>query len=594
MSWALLSPICIVTGAALLIVLERVRPYDLRQKLFRVGLFTDFFWYTLVQNYLLGLAISAIISALDQWTHASRWHLVSSWPVVAQLAFFWVTHDMYIYWFHRLQHRNALLWRIHEAHHSGKDVDWISGARSHALEILINQTIEFAPIVLLGAHPDVALMKGALDGVWGMYIHSNIDVRAGAFQYVLNGPQMHRWHHSSEGLRREVNFATKIAAWDWIFGTAYLPESKPRAYGLWNNAPFPEGPGWRGALLDYFAQHAWAFRAWEGSGARQRRLLVRSVLAVAGLALVAYLVVDAGPGRVASVLWGARAWLPALVLLEACVIAGDLVGFRTILGGAWRRMPPSTWVRSSAVAYAMMVLLPGGRAAGELARAALLSRHVGIGRATAASTQVQAASIAANAVLSACACAAVATLFGARSSLALLLAANAVLMSVLAAALLVVLRDRRGGRWLLRLSRRLLRAPADAPLDPAERGRLPWGAIGAACTARAAQVLQYGVIVYAVGGAARTSTAFVAYGIHLVSAAAGDALPGAVGGAYRVFAADLGFASDPARALSIALIVYAVQLVVVAACVVVAALARAMPLSDATPPLADSAPVPRL
>jgi hypothetical protein len=39
------------------------------------------------------------------------------------------------------------------------DVDWLSGARSHALEILINQTIEFAPIVLLGAAPEVALIK---------------------------------------------------------------------------------------------------------------------------------------------------------------------------------------------------------------------------------------------------------------------------------------------------------------------------------------------------------------------------------------------------------------------------------------------------
>ena len=40
---------------------------------------------------------------------------------------------------------SPLLWRMHEAHHATADVDWLSGARSHALEILINQTIEFAP-----------------------------------------------------------------------------------------------------------------------------------------------------------------------------------------------------------------------------------------------------------------------------------------------------------------------------------------------------------------------------------------------------------------------------------------------------------------
>jgi hypothetical protein len=78
---------------------------------------------------------------------------------------------------------------------------------------------------------------------------------------VLNGPEMHRWHHADSIDRRSVNFATKIAVWDWLFGTAYLPASKPGAYGLWGGEYFPERPGWRGALFDYFVQHAWAFRS---------------------------------------------------------------------------------------------------------------------------------------------------------------------------------------------------------------------------------------------------------------------------------------------------------------------------------------------
>src|SRR5260370_27901113 len=195
MNWELSSPMLITTAAVVIVALERIAPYDRRQKLLRVGFFTDFFWYTLFHSYVLGLVIKAIILSLDRSTGLSRLHLVSSWPVAGQLAFFWVTHDLYIYWFHRTQHRNRWLWRTHEAHHSGKDVDWLSGSRSHAFEILINQTIEYAPILLLGAHPDVTLIKGALDAAWGMYIHSNIDVRAGWLQYALNGPEMHRWHH---------------------------------------------------------------------------------------------------------------------------------------------------------------------------------------------------------------------------------------------------------------------------------------------------------------------------------------------------------------------------------------------------------------
>ncbi|MGD0678820.1 MAG: sterol desaturase family protein [Polyangiaceae bacterium] len=260
MRWEFASPILIATAAVIIVLLERSMPYDSRQRLLRPGFFTDFFWYTLVQSYFLGLVIKAIILAIDKRSGSSTLHLVTGWPVYLQLAFFWVTHDFYIYCFHRLQHRSRWLWRTHEAHHSGKDVDWLAGSRSHALEILVNQTIEYAPIVLLGAHPDVALMKGVLDAIWGMYIHSNIDVRAGRLQYVLNGPEMHRWHHADSVDRRSVNFSTKIALWDWLFGTAYLPTHKPTAYGLWGGEWFPERGGWRGAFFDYFLQHLWAFR----------------------------------------------------------------------------------------------------------------------------------------------------------------------------------------------------------------------------------------------------------------------------------------------------------------------------------------------
>ena len=154
---------------------------------------------------------------------------------------------------HRWQHKNKYLWRIHEAHHSPKKVDWLSGSRSHALEILINQTIEFLPIVLLGSPPEVIAYKGVISAVWGMYIHSNINVRTGKLQRIINGPEMHRWHHST-GKGRNRNFATKLAIWDWIFGTAFLPETKPDEYGL--KTSFPK---------HYFMQTLFAFRTFKKS-----------------------------------------------------------------------------------------------------------------------------------------------------------------------------------------------------------------------------------------------------------------------------------------------------------------------------------------
>lgn len=241
-----LSLLAIVGAALVFITLERIAPYDTGQRLFRAGWFTDFFWYTIVQSYLLSLLIFGFARWLRDTGGFDSFAYISSWPLWLQVLAFFLVHDFYIYWFHRLQHHNPILWRTHEAHHSVRDVDWLAGSRSHAVEILINQTIEFAPIVLF-CSPEVVVIKGTIDSVWGMYIHSNIDVRTGLLQRIFNGPEMHRWHHATDVI--DVNFGTKLGIWDWIFGTAYLPAQKPSRYGL-HDEVFPEG------FLSYF-QHHW-------------------------------------------------------------------------------------------------------------------------------------------------------------------------------------------------------------------------------------------------------------------------------------------------------------------------------------------------
>src|SRR5262249_51639574 len=156
-----LSLAIIAASAVLLAWLERIMPYSKGQAFLREGFFDDFALYTIAQNYVLSVVIfSIIIARLDGVSGFSRLRLLAHWPIWLQVTVFVVTHDFYIYWMHRWQHRNRYMWRLHEAHHSPKSVDWLSGSRSHCLEILVNQTVEFAPIVLLGASPEVVPLKG--------------------------------------------------------------------------------------------------------------------------------------------------------------------------------------------------------------------------------------------------------------------------------------------------------------------------------------------------------------------------------------------------------------------------------------------------
>src|SRR6201985_3849176 len=144
----------LVCWVIFIITWERISPYRKGLPFFREGFWVDLVWYTLIQSYVLKIVIfDYIITPVQHHFDWSGFPVVTNLPIVVQVLFFLVTHDLYIYLFHRWQHSSKVLWRIHEAHHSGKEVDFLSGSRSHVMEIIINQTIEFAPIILLGANP---------------------------------------------------------------------------------------------------------------------------------------------------------------------------------------------------------------------------------------------------------------------------------------------------------------------------------------------------------------------------------------------------------------------------------------------------------
>ena len=240
-----------------IILMERLYPYRKGLKFFREGFWVDLVWYTIIQSYFLKILIfDYIIQPINVHFDWSDYQFVKHWSIPAQVLFFLITHDFYIYWFHRLQHANKFFWRTHEAHHSGKEVDFLEGSRSHVVEIIINQTIEFLPIIVLGADPAVLPIKALLDAVFGMFIHANINVKMGKWKYIFNSPELHLWHHANYQEVFHANFSTKFAFWDYLFGTAYFPGHKPgnerENWGLYYDYP-----------KDYFLQHAFSVKRFD-------------------------------------------------------------------------------------------------------------------------------------------------------------------------------------------------------------------------------------------------------------------------------------------------------------------------------------------
>ena len=108
-----------------MIALERRFPYE-RQPFLRREFWTDLLWFSTVFSVLMGfLAARFVIPGIDHLTGWSQTRGIREWPLVLQIAVSLFTHDLFIYLFHRWMHVNPYLWRIHEAHHSTPDVDWV-------------------------------------------------------------------------------------------------------------------------------------------------------------------------------------------------------------------------------------------------------------------------------------------------------------------------------------------------------------------------------------------------------------------------------------------------------------------------------------
>jgi hypothetical protein len=291
-------------------------------------------------------------------------------------------------------------------------------------------------------------------------------------------------------------------------------------------------------------------------GALARSPLGRIVAAAAGLGCVYYLIRRSGPADVWAALTRAPGLFPVVVLCEAGIATCEIYALYLLYGPSRSKVPPLELVRTGLICYAVMALVPFGRAVSEATRAALLAKYVGGPKAAAEATRMQGVTLIGNAVISVPIALGALAVLG-PSWLPALVTANLVLMVVLGAGLLFAGRHLRVGQWLgARVRGGQAWGPAfDAQLR--EEEAVPVGAIVSVSLARCIQTFQRTILVAAVGGGFSLLRGLVAQGIQLVSGAVGDIVPGQVGlseAAYTLSAKVLSLSES--SAVSIALLTH--------------------------------------
>lgn len=251
LDWFLLN---LIVYSAVFIPLERLYARLPGQPLFRASWPTDFTYFfisaLLVQVMTLVTLRPAMV--LFDWAAAPTlqgW--VRGWPAAAQFVGLIAVTDFTQYWVHRAFHAVPLLWRFHAVHHSADQMDWLAGSRLHMVDIAVTRGLTYVPIYVLGFSDGPLMAYLVLVSAQATFIHANVRFEFGALRWLVATPQFHHWHHAAEHDAVDKNFAVHLPLLDVMFGTAYLPDRWPSAYGLVGGDAAPAG---------YLRQLWWPFR----------------------------------------------------------------------------------------------------------------------------------------------------------------------------------------------------------------------------------------------------------------------------------------------------------------------------------------------
>ncbi len=152
-------------------------------------------------------------------------------PLWAQGLLFVVLSDFMLYWSHRVFHGGGF-WKYHAIHHSSEELDWISAARFHPVNLMLGTIAADVILLMAGISPNVMIWVGPFTTFHSAFVHANLNWTLGPFKYVLATPVFHRWHHTALDEGGNTNFAGTFPVWDLLFGTFRMPQGQlPESYG---------------------------------------------------------------------------------------------------------------------------------------------------------------------------------------------------------------------------------------------------------------------------------------------------------------------------------------------------------------------------
>jgi len=264
---AYLYPMALAALSLLVLGLEALFPWRREQRLVGRWTYLSDLAHLIFNGHFLGVIlfgiattwilprVDAALAALG-WTEVVHRSFAADWPLWVQIPVALLAIDFAQWGVHVMLHRVSWLWELHKTHHSIVDgeMSWIASFRFQWTEVVVYRACLYLPLAFLGFSGTAVMAHAIIGTLIGHLNHANLNLSWGPLRYVLNSPRMHIWHHDYEGdAKTTVNFGIIFSIWDWVLGTAKMPDAPPAKLGFRGVESFPR---------DFLSQTAWPLSAW--------------------------------------------------------------------------------------------------------------------------------------------------------------------------------------------------------------------------------------------------------------------------------------------------------------------------------------------
>ena len=229
--------------SAVFIPLERLFALRAGQGVFRRQWVVDttyFFINSLLIELLAILTLTPALIFFDWARVPAATAFVGALPLIVAVPLLLLAADFTQYWVHRMFHAVPLLWPFHAIHHSIEEMDWLAGSRLHLVDVIVTRGLTYVPIFVLGFSREALAIYVFIVAAQATFIHANVRWEFRPLRRVVATPAFHHWHHAAERDAVDKNFAVHTPIWDLLFGTYYLPDRWPSAYGLLGGRRVPD------------------------------------------------------------------------------------------------------------------------------------------------------------------------------------------------------------------------------------------------------------------------------------------------------------------------------------------------------------------